>query len=82
MSIKGICEKCGREGTIHCHHKDGNHDYDVVTNKQNLCPSCHRLAHGSTGLGAGEVRFPVPDEYPLIPWAEVRAQYFACFPRA
>jgi len=85
---RGICEECGEYGKIHIHHQDGNHSNDVASNRQVLCPRCHSLAHvelliQSTGRpGAKPISVRAPETYKPTPWAEVRRQYQACFPRA
>jgi len=73
--IKGICQECHKLGAVHVHHKDGNHENDARENRAVLCPSCrHILAHKE---------YLPPDWKPEpLPWAEVRRQYFTCFPRA
>lgn len=75
--MTGTCKKCGSSGKLHIHHKDGNHENNMVGNRQPLCPSCHRLEHArdmapyinkSRGL-------PLAPEY-------IKMQYELCHPRA
>lgn len=40
------CELCGKSKNLHVHHKDGNHNNNVITNLSWLCPHCHyKIAH-------------------------------------
>jgi 5-methylcytosine-specific restriction endonuclease McrA len=41
----GICTVCNKEGKLHIHHRDFNHNNNVVSNLQSLCPRCHRQIH-------------------------------------
>ncbi len=91
MSIKGTCEECGRIGIVNVHHIDGYHNHDAPENRRTLCPHCHRQAHielclkmfGRPGAKAASTeRLPLGWHPEPLPWAEVRRQYFACFPRA
>jgi len=86
--MAGICEICGKEKPIDVHHKDGNHNNDVLGNRQSLCGSCHRRRHIEMRLEQGLVPGSKPraehtfEPFPSLSWKEVRKQYFDCFPRA
>jgi hypothetical protein len=46
--VDRICSKCKLEGNqskIAIHHKDGNHNNNVITNLMYLCDSCHVCWH-------------------------------------
>lgn len=42
---KPQCERCGKTGRLHVHHKDENPLNNAPANLQTLCGSCHRLVH-------------------------------------
>ena len=42
---KPQCERCGKAGKLHVHHKDENPLNNAPANFQTLCVSCHRLSH-------------------------------------
>lgn len=42
---EGICEQCNQFGIIHKHHRDFDHNNDEESNRQTLCPYCHKQAH-------------------------------------
>ena len=48
------CQKCGRAGRMHVHHKKplsrGGAPYDL-SNLETLCWLCHRKVHGATTRG-------------------------------
>lgn len=49
------CERCGivdwmgQEITFHLHHKDGNHNNNLLENLQSLCPNCHSQTDSFAG---------------------------------
>lgn len=63
-SVFGLCEKCGRTGSI-LHHKkhidDSNlDDQEVTMNHANLlylCIECHNMIHGGYGVVRDELKF-------------------------
>lgn len=42
---KAACERCGKPGRLHVHHRDGDYQNNSPANLETLCPSCHKLAH-------------------------------------
>ncbi|PLX80505.1 MAG: HNH endonuclease [Desulfuromonas sp.] len=52
-----VCAKCGRDfdnDNLHLltvHHKDGNHNNNVIDNLENLCIYCHEDEHTRSLLG-------------------------------
>ena len=80
---QGTCQDCNKQGVVHIHHRDGNHSNDVPDNRVPLCASCHRMAHSVLGIGTNrrEEYLPIDWEPEPVPWAEVRRQYYDCFPR-
>lgn len=86
----GICQECRKKTCrIEIHHKDGNHNNDIESNRKDLCSGCHHKAHVEMrrvqGLPLGtrpiSERLPVGYKYPSVGKAEIRRQYFICFPR-
>jgi 5-methylcytosine-specific restriction endonuclease McrA len=76
--VNGACEKCGRIGFIHKHHKDFNHKNDISENRQILCPSCHILTHrDARGFSPHRNIF----KGLRTPLELIRQQYSDCFPR-
>ncbi len=63
-SVFGLCEKCGKPGTI-LHHKqpidDTNlDDQDITLNHDNLlylCVECHNMIHGGNDVVRDELKF-------------------------
>lgn len=49
IHVKNTCERCGFCAEDQCqmdiHHKDGNHDNNILNNLATLCANCHRLVH-------------------------------------
>lgn len=51
------CEICGisdwmdKEISFHLHHKDGNHNNNLINNLQVLCPNCHSQTNNFAGKG-------------------------------
>ena len=40
-----ICERCGSVNKLGIHHKDGNHENNLIENLECLCNSCHSKEH-------------------------------------
>lgn len=49
-SVSAVCNRCGKSGRNHVHHKDKNPRNNQPTNLETLCPSCHKIAHLSGNL--------------------------------
>jgi len=87
MAKYGICSKCGEKKKLDTHHRDGNHDNDVVLNRAYLCSRCHHLAHADLNLiktgrpGTKPLSERAPEDFPRIPKDELRRQYEASFPK-
>ena len=45
----GLTEWLGEPIPLHLHHKDGNHDNNLMNNLEILCPNCHALTDNYTG---------------------------------
>lgn len=48
---KQICERCGSNGRLHCHHLDHDPFNRELTNLQWLCPTCHGFVHSEAFPG-------------------------------
>lgn len=46
-SVKPNCERCGKGGRLHVHHRDENFRNNCLSNLETLCPSCHKQVHVS-----------------------------------
>lgn len=43
--VPAICVDCGRTDKIHIHHKDKNHENNIIENLEFVCPKCHHKRH-------------------------------------
>ena len=52
------CERCGKTGKLHVHHKDENPENNVKSNLETLCASCHKVSHSPNYTGTPPQRKP------------------------
>lgn len=82
------CQRCREPGKTLIHHKDGNHDNDVPSNRERLCQSCHSRTHvdmrheRGLPLGTRPTSDRTFEPFPRVSMTEVKKQYFSSFPRA
>ena len=43
--VKPTCERCGKGGRLHVHHRDEDYQNNRPENLQTLCPRCHKRTH-------------------------------------
>jgi hypothetical protein len=57
-TAKPVCERCGKHGKLHVHHKDENPRNNDPSNLMTLCVSCHRRCHSPNFMATGTARKP------------------------
>ena len=82
--MNGLCQRCHERSKILIHHRNGNHDNDVPSNREGLCYRCHLVVHGRADIGIGvrNDRLPIDWKPEPLDFGEVRRQYLSFFPRA